>query len=205
MFHEQPTKDAGREIAESVTGPKNLDNVTARDSQENLFERPRSPAVSIVVPCFNEAFSLDPLITQLILTVEALSKQWEIVLVDDGSSDETWSILVRWSCHPGVRAIQLARNFGKEAAITAGLQAARGDVVVLMDADLQHDPDVIPILLQKWKEGADVAYACTHASGRRRIIQTSGCEGVLCVTGYGRSFSCTGQCRRFSSDGSGGC
>jgi polyisoprenyl-phosphate glycosyltransferase len=82
-----------------------------------------------------------------------------VVLVDDGSTDGTAALLAVWSERPGFRSLQLSRNFGKEAALTAGLQAARGEVVVMMDADLQHPPDLIPALLEQWRRGADVVYA----------------------------------------------
>ncbi|MBI3368986.1 MAG: glycosyltransferase family 2 protein, partial [Burkholderiales bacterium] len=120
------------------------------------------PRISCVVPCFNEARNLEQLLPLLRDTLRGLSPRWEIVLVDDGSSDETPRLLARWARQPGIRVRLLSRNFGKEAALTAGLEAARCDVVVMMDADLQHPPQLLPTLLEHWRAGADVAYAVRH-------------------------------------------
>lgn len=121
-----------------------------------------APRISCVVPCFNEARNLEQLLPLLRETLRGLSPRWEIVLVDDGSSDETPRVLARWARQPGIRVRLLSRNFGKEAALTAGLEATRGDVVVMMDADLQHPPQLLPTLLEHWRAGADAAYAVRH-------------------------------------------
>jgi len=81
------------------------------------------------------------------------------VLVDDGSTDGTPRLFESWEQRPGLRMLTLSRNFGKEAALMAGLEAAHGDVVITMDADLQHPPALIERLVALWREGADVAYA----------------------------------------------
>ena len=117
------------------------------------------PSLSCVLPCYNEAENLAQLLPQLATTLAACSPAWEVVLVDDGSSDDTPLLLAQWSRRPGFRVLTLSRNFGKEAALSAGLQAARGDVVVLMDSDGQHSPTLIPTFLERWREGADVVYA----------------------------------------------
>jgi len=117
------------------------------------------PRVSCVVPCWNEAENLAQLVPLLRDTLNRLGTDWEIVLVDDGSTDDTAAHLADWTAAGGVRVLQLSRNFGKEAALSAGLQAAAGDVVVLLDADLQHPPALIPTLLSHWQRGADVVYA----------------------------------------------
>jgi glycosyltransferase involved in cell wall biosynthesis len=80
-------------------------------------------------------------------------------MVDDGSDDETSAVFDAWTRESGFRGIQLSRNFGKEAAITAGLDATSGDAVVIMDADLQHDPALIPTMVARWQAGFDVVYA----------------------------------------------
>ncbi len=121
--------------------------------------RVATPSVSCVVPCRNEGENLVELLPLLIETLSACAADWEIVLVDDGSTDRSVLTMARWARHRGVRVLQLSRNFGKEAALTAGLTAAGGDVVVMMDADLQHSPALIPTFLQHWRAGADVAYA----------------------------------------------
>lgn len=119
----------------------------------------RDPTLSCILPCRNEAENLDRLLPRLLATLRALVSDWEVIIVDDGSTDATPQVLARWSHGAGVRTIELSRNFGKEAALTAGLEAVRGEVVLVMDADLQHEPELIPALLQKWREGADTAYA----------------------------------------------
>jgi glycosyltransferase involved in cell wall biosynthesis len=115
--------------------------------------------ISCVVPCYNEALNLQRLLPALGETLGRLSAAWEVVLVDDGSTDGTAGLLREWSAKSGYRVLQLSRNFGKEAALTAGLQAAHGDVVIMMDADLQHPVGVLPALLEHWRRGADVVYA----------------------------------------------
>jgi len=116
------------------------------------------PCLSCVIPCRNEADNLDILLPRLRAVLEPLTPTWEIILVDDGSSDATAERLAVWARTPGIRALELSRNFGKEAALTAGLQAARGDVVVMLDADLQHAPELIPVMLEHWRRGADNVY-----------------------------------------------
>ena len=117
------------------------------------------PTVSCVVPCFNEAENLAQFLPLLASTLAGCAPAWEVILVDDGSTDATPLVLAAWSQRAGFRVLQLSRNFGKEAALTAGLQAARGDVVVQMDADGQHAPHMIPRFLAGWADGADVVYA----------------------------------------------
>ena len=119
----------------------------------------RAPSISCIVPCRNEARNLAHLLPLLTQTLQRCTTAWEIILVDDGSTDATPLLLAQWTRQPGVRALQLSRNFGKEAALTAGLRAAHGDAVVMMDADMQHSPTLIPQFLEHWRAGADVAYA----------------------------------------------
>ena len=99
------------------------------------------------------------LLPMLAETLAECARAWEVIVVDDGSTDSTSLVLASWARTPGIRVLQLSRNFGKEAALTAGLQAAMGDVVVMMDADLQHSPALIPTFVEHWRAGADVAYA----------------------------------------------
>jgi polyisoprenyl-phosphate glycosyltransferase len=118
-----------------------------------------APSMSCVIPCRNEAHNLARLLPLLTDTLGRCTHAWEIVLVDDGSTDDTEAVMALWARQRGFKVLQLSRNFGKEAALTAGLQASVGEVVVTMDADMQHSPALIPTFLDHWLAGADVAYA----------------------------------------------
>jgi len=118
-----------------------------------------TPRISCVVPAFNEAANLESLLTALTAQLRSLVPDWEILIVDDGSRDATPLAMTQWLHVRGVRWLRLSRNFGKEAALTAGIDRARGDVVVLMDADLQHPPEMIGVMLDAWRKGADMVCA----------------------------------------------
>ena len=112
------------------------------------------------MPAYNEAASLPDVLARVLLALRALSPRVELVVVDDGSRDDTVAVMRRLcAAEPALRLVQLSRNFGKEAALTAGLAAARGEVVVLMDADGQHPPALLADMLRHWQGGADVVYA----------------------------------------------
>jgi glycosyltransferase involved in cell wall biosynthesis len=112
-----------------------------------------------VVPAYNEAGHLPTLLAELSALLAGLSPRWEIVVVNDGSRDSTDSIIRPWLQQPGVRYLALSRNFGKEAALTAGLEHAAGEVVVMIDADGQHPLALLPQMLDGWREGADAVCA----------------------------------------------
>ncbi len=122
--------------------------------------RPVDLRLSCVVPCWNESGNLSRLIPILAAVLAQLAADWEIIVVDDGSTDDTARRLAPWWSDPArrVRLIQLSRNFGKEAALTAGMEAARGDAVILMDGDMQHPPELLPTLVSHWLRGADMVY-----------------------------------------------
>ncbi|WP_398334252.1 glycosyltransferase family 2 protein [Vulcanococcus sp.] len=124
--------------------------------------RPAQPLLSAVVPFLNEAENLPRLIEALERTLPPLGQAWELVLVDDGSRDDSLAVAkAELQRRPQLNAtlISLSRNFGKEAALTAGLEAAQGDVVVPLDADLQDPPELIGPMLEQWRQGFDVVYA----------------------------------------------
>jgi len=127
--------------------------------------RPARPALSCVVPAYNEAANLGLLLNDLTRQLAALTERWEVIVVDDGSNDATAQVLLPWLVHPGVRYLRLSRNFGKEAALTAGIDRAAGDVVLLMDADLQHPASLVPRMLAAWADGADMV--CATRDSRR--------------------------------------
>ncbi len=116
-------------------------------------------SISCVVPCLNEEANLGVLIPGLMVVLAKLATVYEIIVVDDGSTDGTPALVSRLAAeHPQVVYVQLSRNFGKEAALSAGLEVARGQVVVSMDADLQHPPALIPEMLARWRSGVDMVY-----------------------------------------------
>lgn len=118
------------------------------------------PFISAVVPLFNEEENLRPLHQRLTKVLLKIGKPYEIVLVDDGSSDRSFEIMRELAGHdPCVRGIGLSRNFGHQTALTAGLDASRGEVVVMMDADLQDPPELLPRMLRKYEQGYDMVYA----------------------------------------------
>lgn len=111
------------------------------------------------MPSLNEADSLQVLLPALQAVLEKENLAWEIIVVDDGSTDATPALMADWSTRPGFRYVQLSRNFGKEAALTAGLEAANGDAVICLDSDLQHPPELMTEMLARWRAGADMVYA----------------------------------------------
>jgi len=120
----------------------------------------RLSSISCVVPCLNEDANLNVLLPQLLAVLADAAPAFEIIVVDDGSSDGTALSMSRWVAeHPEVVYVQLSRNFGKEAAMSAGFEIAKGQVVASLDADLQHPPALIPEMLKRWEEGADMVYA----------------------------------------------
>ena len=126
------------------------------------------------MPAFNEARNLGSVVPQVLAMLSTLSSQVELIVVDDGSRDDTAPVM-RGLCaaHPGLVYLQLSRNFGKEPALTAGLDAARGDVVVLMDADGQHPAALLPGMLEKWRQGSDVVYAVRKTRHDQSGLQAS--------------------------------
>jgi glycosyltransferase involved in cell wall biosynthesis len=112
-----------------------------------------TPTLSVVLPCLNEASHIEGTVAAIREALVAAGVDHELVLVDDGSTDGTWEALARLAGEGGgVRALRLSRRFGKEHALCAGLEAARGAGVLVMDADLQHPPALIPDMVRAWRE-----------------------------------------------------
>ena len=121
---------------------------------------PRASLISVIVPVFNETEVVNECHRQLSDVLSSLPfAAWEIVFIDDGSSDDSFAKLSALAARDGrVRVLRLSRNFGHQAAITAGLDASRGDCVVIIDADLQDPPEVIAQMVDRWREGYEVVY-----------------------------------------------
>ncbi|MBN1951917.1 MAG: glycosyltransferase family 2 protein [Bacteroidales bacterium] len=118
------------------------------------------PSLSIVIPLFNEEKNLPYLNQRVHEVMKESPLEWELIYVDDGSTDKTLEILESLTGKdPSVRAISLTRNFGHQAALMAGLDHAASDAVITMDGDLQDPPELIPDLVKKWQEGYSVVYA----------------------------------------------
>ncbi len=118
------------------------------------------PSISCVVPAFNEARNLGTVVPEILARLSTLSSKVELIVVDDGSRDNTSEVMqVLCTAHRELVYLQFSRNFGKEPALTAGLDAARGEIVILMDADGQHPVNLLPQMLEKWQQGSDVVYA----------------------------------------------
>lgn len=125
------------------------------------------PTFSIIAPIFNEAESMPELYRRVSAVMESTGEPWELILIDDGSTDRSLEMMQNLAeKDQRVRPVVFARNFGHQIAVTAGLDYARGDAVVIIDSDLQDPPEVIPDLIAKWREGFEVVYAVrAHRAG----------------------------------------
>ena len=117
------------------------------------------PVISIIVPTFNEEKNVQQLLTSILTTMGEFDLSYEVIIIDDGSRDKTCEevFLFRQS-HQQVKLVRLSRNFGKEAALNAGIAHATGEAVIQLDADMQHPPELIAEFIQHWREGFDIVY-----------------------------------------------
>jgi len=130
--------------------------------------------ISIVVPVFNEESNLQELLRRVKETMGTIGIPYEIVFVDDGSHDRTVEIISEeMASNDMVRLVQFSRNFGHQVAVTAGLDFAQGDAVVVMDADMQDPPELIPEMISKWSDGYDVVYAVRNKRDHESWFMTS--------------------------------
>lgn len=127
--------------------------------------------ISVVVPAFNEAAQLPHTIGAVLGVLRKTGLRHELIIVDDGSRDETWDQLSRLTeKEPGLRAVKLSRNFGKEAALCAGIDEVRGDACIVMDADLQHPPELIPEMIRLWLlDGFPIVEAIKRSRGEESM------------------------------------
>lgn len=115
--------------------------------------------LSLVVPAFNEEEAMEQSFERTYRAMSSIGYPFEIIYIDDGSRDRTWEIISRLAReHEEVRALRFSRNFGHQLAVTAGMDEAKGDAVIIMDADLQDPPEVIADMVKAWEQGADIAY-----------------------------------------------
>jgi dolichol-phosphate mannosyltransferase len=129
----------------------------------------RLPVLSVVAPCYDEEDVLGMFLEALLPVLDGIGEPFEVILVDDGSGDRTFDIVRAWSeRRPEVRGLQLSRNFGHQMALTAGMDAARGQAVITLDCDLQHPPALIPEMVAAWRGGAEVVLAERRGPGRVR-------------------------------------
>jgi len=132
---------------------------------------PTAALISVVIPLYNEGSQLRELLSDLKTALQDVGCRFEVVLVDDGSPDDTWGKIKdaarMWA---DLRAIRLSRNFGKELALCAGLERARGNAVIVMDGDGQHPPSLLPLLIETWRtSGADIVEAVKRRRGRESL------------------------------------
>ena len=129
--------------------------------------------ISVLIPCYNESESLPLLISKLDNIANEYSQyNWEFLCVNDGSKDNTLEVLRELRCkYSRLNYIDLSRNYGKETAMLAGFDYVKGDCMVIMDADLQHPPHVIPQMLEKWQEGYDDIYASRITRGKESWLR----------------------------------
>lgn len=136
------------------------------------------PTISLVVPVYNEAPNVDPLLDRLLPVLRGLNLPFECIFIDDGSRDGTADRLAaRASRQPEIRIVRLSRNFGHQAALVAGLEHARGQAVITMDGDLQHPPELIPQLVERWRAGFDIVQTIRNDPAETGLAKRTGSRG----------------------------
>ena len=127
--------------------------------------------IDVLVPCYNEESNLASLTEQVLANCES-DLAFRLIVIDDGSTDRTFNVAQRLAAsNKNIIAIRFSRNFGKEAALAAGLTFCKGDAAVILDADLQHPPDIIPRLIHEWKSGAEVVDAMKVVRQRESLLK----------------------------------
>ena len=135
-------------------------NIELNQKFRYLYKMPKtSLELSIVIPVLNEEQSLPHLMEKLQEILQGLVNEYEIIFVDDGSTDNSAKVVENMSLtNPRIKLLSFSRNFGHQIALSAGMDFAKGNAVIFMDADLQHPPDLIPQMIKKWQEGNDIVY-----------------------------------------------
>jgi glycosyltransferase involved in cell wall biosynthesis len=140
------------------------------------MDNDKSPLISVVIPLYKEAANLRPLLSGITTALAKTGSPFELIAVDDGSPDETWQILAEEAkTLSSLHGFRLSRNFGKELALCAGLERARGDAVIVMDGDGQHPPELLPEMVRLWQtSGADLVEAVKNKRGPESFTQRFG-------------------------------
>jgi glycosyltransferase involved in cell wall biosynthesis len=148
-----------------------MSGVGARGAASN-----EGPTLSIIIPVFQEGTHLEEVLRQVAHHAGTTGESFELILIDDGSHDSTWEVIgAQAKRHPQLRGIRLSRNFGKEAAVCAGLDAALGRAVVVMDGDLQHPPEMLPEMVALWRAGGvDLVEAVKERRGAESFVNRIG-------------------------------
>ncbi|MFC1553795.1 glycosyltransferase family 2 protein [candidate division KSB1 bacterium] len=150
--------------------------------------------LSVVIPFFEEEDIIEKMLLSVLGIMKEIGKSFEIVCIDDGSKDRTWEILKGLTAeNPEIRALRLSRNFGKESALCAGLENAKGDVVITIDGDMQHPPELIPEFIKKWEN--------TKANVIEGVKVDRGQEGLLSKIGAGLFYSIISRLSGFDLKG----
>ena len=146
--------------------------------EESRSPQARQLLVSVVIPVFCEGAHLPVLLAGVRRSLEQCNLPYELIVIDDGSPDNSWQVITSEAkAAHALRAIRLSRNFGKESALCAGLEYARGDVVIAMDADGQHPPSLIPEMVRLWqRSGADIVEAVKRRRGRESLSSKLGAQ-----------------------------
>ncbi len=143
----------------SLSLPAKSSSALERQLADQRAHRPADPLLSLVVPVYNEEESIDLFLTTVEPFLESAGLRFEIVFVNDGSRDDTLAHLLDSSSRDRrIKVVNLSRNFGKEAALTAGIDHAQGDILIPMDIDLQDPPDLIGPFIERWRQGYDIVY-----------------------------------------------
>jgi polyisoprenyl-phosphate glycosyltransferase len=138
-----------------------------------------TPMISVILPVYNERENLDILVTRLVSVLEkTVDESFEVLFIDDGSRDGSAEFLDSFHTrNPRLKVIHFSRNFGHQAALQAGLDEAKGEAVILMDADLQDPPEAVIPFVERWRQGYDVVYAVRKK--RKEGLQASGLCSLL--------------------------
>lgn len=143
------------------------------------------PILSLVIPCYNEAANLAQLFTRIAVTLDPLGLDYEVICVNDGSRDHTLAQLIeQHQQNPRIKIINFSRNFGKEIALTAGIDHSQGRAVIPLDADLQDPPELIPQMVSRWQEGFDVVYATRRTRTQETWIKRNTAQGFYRVMAW---------------------